>query len=390
MRAIVVGEYRLHRGPDGNHYAESVFGRQFWDRYLNVFDEVLVVARVQQVSNVSGMIRVDGDRVSVLPLPYYIGPMGYAKKYLALRSAARVVSTTPGVLVLRVPGAVSSLVSSVLPKGRTYGVEVVGDPADVLTRGVVDHPLRVVLRWRAIRSLRHQCVQASAVAYVSRYQLQERYPPGQGRPTFSYSSATMPPEAFVDAPKKYDSPLTRLISIGSMEQLYKGFDTLLQAFLSVRVKHPSAHLTLVGGGRHLADLQNLSIRLGLGEAVTFTGALSTPIEVRTHLDQADLFVSASRTEGLPRTVIEAQARGLAVLGTEVGSTPDLLPSSRMCPPNAPEALAAMIASTLSDPGNATVNATEGWANSFRFSADRLQVERDAMYTALSLRERDSD
>ena len=45
------------------------------------------------------------------------------------------------------------------------------------------------------------------------------------------------------------------------------------------------------------------------------------------MDQADFYISPSRQEGLPRSVIEAMARSLPCLASNVGGTSELLPQT---------------------------------------------------------------
>lgn len=71
--------------------------------------------------------------------------------------------------------------------------------------------------------------------------------------------------------------------------------------------------------------------------------------VRQILDSSDLFVLPSRTEGLPRALIEAMARGLPCIGSAVGGIPELIDTSEMVPPGDPAALAAKIQEVLKDP-----------------------------------------
>ena len=71
--------------------------------------------------------------------------------------------------------------------------------------------------------------------------------------------------------------------------------------------------------------------------------------VRKELDRSDLFVMPSRTEGLPRAMIEAMARGLPCIGSNVGGIPELLPSDSMIPPNDPLLLSEKLAKILKDP-----------------------------------------
>ena len=43
-KAVVALEFRFH-SFQGNTYTDSSFNRSFWERYLDEFDEILVVAR---------------------------------------------------------------------------------------------------------------------------------------------------------------------------------------------------------------------------------------------------------------------------------------------------------------------------------------------------------
>jgi glycosyltransferase involved in cell wall biosynthesis len=75
----------------------------------------------------------------------------------------------------------------------------------------------------------------------------------------------------------------------------KGLETLLDALLQVRRRHPRAHLVIVGDTResdrrYRATLQGRVQRLGLDAAVTWTGRLADA-EASRVLSAADLFVA---------------------------------------------------------------------------------------------------
>jgi phosphatidylinositol alpha-1,6-mannosyltransferase len=381
MRALVVGEYRLFRGPDGHVYAESVFGHAFWKRYLDVFSGVVVVARVGEAADVSSMLRVDGPGVEVYPMPYYVGLAGYLRNALRTRRAAGEVARMDGALILRLPGALGSAVQA-RARRRLFAVEIVGDPLDVFAPGVVELPLRRLIRWSAVRRLRRLARRASAVSYVSKYRLAGRYPAAPGVPTFAYSSASLPKEAFATEPRTFNKPLERIIAIGSMEQMYKGFDVLLRAFAEARQRHPRLHLTLVGGGRFARSLHDLADELGVLESVTFAGLLTTPAEVRRAIDRSDLLVSASLTEGLPRTVLEAQARGLPCVGTDVGATAELVLGDYLVPAADTGALVSAITRLTQAPSAASVEARRGWEASYNYGQAKLQQSRNDMFEAI--------
>ena len=74
-------------------------------------------------------------------------------------------------------------------------------------------------------------------------------------------------------------------------------------------------------------------------------------EVARALDDASVLVLPSRSEGLPRIVIEAFCRGRPVVGTCAGGTPDIVEdgvSGLLVPAEDPRALADALGRALDD------------------------------------------
>lgn len=96
-------------------------------------------------------------------------------------------------------------------------------------------------------------------------------------------------------------PGPHLLSIGRMDAS-KGFDRLIAAFPQCLRRHPMATLTILGDGpdRHALELQAHS--LGLADRIRMPGFQAA---VNRWLRAADLFVLASRFEGLPNVLLEA-------------------------------------------------------------------------------------
>ena len=132
----------------------------------------------------------------------------------------------------------------------------------------------------------------------------------------------MPPEAFVE--KIIQRPIQERefyeVSTGSLAQMYKAPDVVITA-LSICVESGlDVRLTWIGDGKYRAKMEKLAEELQVQDRIVFQGQLSAPAEVRAVLDTADLFVLASRTEGLPRSLIEAMARGLPCIASSVGGS----------------------------------------------------------------------
>lgn len=350
MRVVVVLEHRFQSTPDGRAWTDGPFPYSFFTRYLDQFEHVEVVARVQTVGAPGpNGVRADGDRVTFAPVPYYVGPRQYWAHRQAVAAAIEQTLQDTSAVVLRAPGQLANVAARSLIRGsRPYGAEVVGDPYDALAPGVGQGSLRPLFRWQQTHALKRLCRHAASVAYVTESALQHRYPPAPEAFATHYSSVELPSDAFVcEPPEPRSGRPVRLISVGSMEHLYKGQDVLLRALAICRRAGLEFTLILVGDGAKRLWLEDLAERLEVAEAVRFAGQLPSGAAVRQELDQADIFVLPSRQEGVPRAMIEAMARGLPCLGSSVGGIPELLPESAMAPPGDANALAALIRVSVS-------------------------------------------
>jgi glycosyltransferase involved in cell wall biosynthesis len=102
-----------------------------------------------------------------------------------------------------------------------------------------------------------------------------------------------------------------LVAVGRLAP-EKGIDTLLRAFHILRTDVPSAHLWVLGDGDDRSALEHLTAELQLVDAVHFEGVVKNPFP---YVARADLFVSASRYEGLSNAILEALVCGTPVVAT---------------------------------------------------------------------------
>jgi glycosyltransferase involved in cell wall biosynthesis len=383
MDVMVTTEHRFYGGPDGAVWTAGQFPYSYFTRYLDVFDHVFVVARVGTVDRVPDSWKpAEGPGVSVLPVPYYLGPLQFAVRLYAIRQAVQRSVGRTAAAIFRAPSILAILAERAMSKERRpYGLEIVGDPAVVFSRGVVDHPLRPLLRLYAIHQLKRQCRTACAAAYLTREALQRHYPPGPDVFHTSYPEAELRDEAFApDHIRRHyrQRPLT-LIGIGSMAQLYKGFDVLLRALKQCLQARSDLRVELVGEGKYRSELEALGVRLEVQDRVEFLGQLPSGQAVRDRLDQAHVFVMPSRVEGMPSAMIEAMARGLPCIGSAVGGIPELLPPEDLVPPGDADALALKIREIVADPARMARMAAGNLEKAWQFHEDELRKRRLAFY-----------
>jgi sugar transferase (PEP-CTERM/EpsH1 system associated) len=129
----------------------------------------------------------------------------------------------------------------------------------------------------------------------------------------------------------------------------KDVANLVRAAARVVAQHPQARFEIAGDGPCRAELAQLAQELGVAQQVTFHGEVR---DIPALLARARLFVLPSQTEGISLTLLEAMARGLPVVATQVGGTPEVIESGvtgLMVPPRDPAALAEAIARIFVDP-----------------------------------------
>lgn len=386
MYVTVSLEQRFDRTPDGAVWTPNQFPLSFWQRYLEVFDGVRIVARTRHVDTVpDGAVRVDGEGVDLFEFPHYLGPGQYLLRLRQVRRAAGAAVAARHAVILRISSQIGNcLEPHLVRQSRPYGVEVVGDPWDVFAPRVVTHPLRALFRRYFAACLRRQCRNACAAAYVTESALQRRYPPAKGVLSISCSDVELPEDAIRTRPRNdfCSGTLPRLITVASLAQRYKGIDVLIDAVaLCVREGFP-VYLTIVGDGVFRDELQARADCAGCADSIAFLGSLPAGEAVRGQLDEADLFVLPSRVEGLPRALIEAMARGLPCIGTSVGGIPEILPEEDRIPADNATALAAKIREIIANNERMRQSSHRNLGIAARYRDDRLQKRRILFYSAV--------
>jgi 1,2-diacylglycerol 3-alpha-glucosyltransferase len=142
----------------------------------------------------------------------------------------------------------------------------------------------------------------------------------------------------------------RLLTVSRLDR-EKSVDELLRRFARIRAGLPNAHLTVVGDGPKRDELEALCLKLGLQDAVAFSGYVPSR-EIGGFYQHAHLFVFASVSETQGLVALEAAACGLPVVArAEMGITTCVLDGQTgfLVDPNDPQAFAERTLELLRDP-----------------------------------------
>ncbi|MGE3595682.1 MAG: glycosyltransferase family 4 protein [Dehalococcoidia bacterium] len=138
-----------------------------------------------------------------------------------------------------------------------------------------------------------------------------------------------------------------VVTIGSLYEV-KGHSFLLEALSQLNVRDRVV-LAIAGSGHMEPRIRSDIARLGIGANVRILGFRA---DVADLLAAADIFAMPSLSEGLPMAVIEAMLAGRAIVASDVGGIPELLPSSDyglLVRPGDPVDLAGRLTELIEDP-----------------------------------------
>lgn len=162
----------------------------------------------------------------------------------------------------------------------------------------------------------------------------------------------------------------------------KGIDETLAAARQLVAEGCSAAWVLIGRD----ERRPLARRLRPLEIPGVTYPLGFRADVASLLRSADCFVNASRTEGLPKAVIEAMFCGVPVVATAIGGNAELVRdgvSGLLVPPRSPRAIAAAVRRLYDDAALRTglARAARDWAER-ELSVDRMVGATIDLYAEL--------
>jgi glycosyltransferase involved in cell wall biosynthesis len=275
--------------------------------------------------------------------------------------------------------------------GKPFAVELVGCAQDALwfhgdIRGKIYAPIMA-------RRVKAAVAVAPFVLYVTREFLQRRYPARHviGRASNVEIAGITAAVSDVDVPafstketqsENRTDPAMQIGLIGAFQNEYKGHGTALRALRQVIDVGVPARLRLIGVGgteRWRAEAG----KLGVEGHVSFEGVLPAGEAVMKWLQDLDIYIQPSLTEGLPRALIEAMAAGRAAFASRVGGIPELLPDDCLHTPGDWKALARMLVRAAQDP---TWRQEAGQGNRLKareYASDVLQERRSAFWSAFA-------
>ena len=389
MRVLVACDAYIFVLPDGSHWTDTIYGYEFWERYLTVFDEVKIVARTKHVSKKNEKwISVEGNGISFSEVPFYRGPFQLGKKYFSIQAALRKVDAECDVAILRMPSQTALMTWRHIRKQMPIGGEIVYDPVDDYEGAT--SPLMKAINWIIVKNLEKFCKKANGVSYVTTDAIQKHFPSnarlyGSTETHFEtyYSTITLLDEAFT-GPRKYvnGQKVTLALSSVAMNSERKGERVLIQIVKKCRDRGFDVDAVIIGDGDLKTEFEKYADSIGVRNHIHFTGLLPSSDAVREELLKSDIYVFPTQGEGLPRGVLEAMAIGLPVLSTPVGGIPEVLENACLFDPKDVDGFTNKICHLIKHADEMNRLSEMNYKVALNYKNSILQSKRDDFYKKL--------
>lgn len=117
-----------------------------------------------------------------------------------------------------------------------------------------------------------------------------------------------------------DKNVVNLVTVGRLEH-QKGYDRLLKIVIKLKLDGLKFHIRIVGDGSQKIILQEYILKHNIQDCVSLLGFQNNPYK---YINDADVFVCSSRSEGFSTVITEALILGKAIITTKCSGMEELL------------------------------------------------------------------
>ncbi|PWW08477.1 glycosyltransferase involved in cell wall biosynthesis [Paenibacillus cellulosilyticus] len=393
MKLLVIQEQHFKQLPNREVWVDEQSNIKFWERYLNVYEEICVCARLMHVDSIdeSKYMRSDRDRVHFAGLPNFRGVGGLIKNLFKVISIMKAQIEQSDCIIFRAPSPISMIAYPLVKRSKKpFAVEIMNNPATHFSKKAMQNFYQPIITYLMVRQTRSMCLSANGVSYVTDRVLQELYPSkariqGQSTNYFesSYSTIRLEDSNYRFEEWKEDlPPKVMLIHTGKMQDNRKGQDIFIKAISILRKKGFNIGGILVGDGVKRSEFEQLGKDLGIGDDLDFVGWKAGFEAVQKELIKSHIAVFPSMGEGLPRAVIEAMANGLLCIGSKVDGLCELLDEDLLVPELNEDSFALYIEKFLNNWGTVESKRRHLYEISKKYHNNILKQKRNGFYSKL--------
>lgn len=386
IKVIFAHDAVIKKDKDNNFFIiGGLGGKEFTQKYLlNREGKIIYYTRYEsKKDNNQNKYQLIEKNTSIIEnSEIYKSPIDLFTKYSKIKKEACNVISKGDVCVVRLPSVLGVIAFWQAKKMNvpTY-VELVGCPYEPLKYygGIKGHMFAPVMKLL----VKHVVKNAKYIQYVTQDFLQKKYPNKKGN-VLKCSDVCIPKIEEINLKRRIkkiknynDSTTYKIGLVGPLDVNYKGHEVVIKA-LSVLKNSHKLELHLLGEGNKERWIE-FAGKYNVSDLIVFDGVLPSGEPIFKWLDDIDIHVMMSKTEGLPRVLIEAMSRASVSIASNVGGIPELLDEKDLLDKDDYIGLANRIDELINDKNKQIEMAKRNFKKSKEYKYDLLSKKRNEFY-----------
>lgn len=332
---------------DSGCYVIPSFGDHFWKKYLEVYEQIHIIGEpLKGYLDKSKLVRLDTSRIRIDLLPANNSPQDWKYDRAIKKSLEKVIKDAESIIIK--PSSRKGIIAIKLAKkyNKPYLIEMTGDLYTALKHHT--NPLKrfyAPIIYRQIKSAIKDC---KFGVYVTDRYLQAKYPI-TGMTCGSSDAVIKQLDCSVlerrIARISEDRKVTKIGLVGFYHDSNKGIDTAIEAISKINNCGLEAALYILGNGNEqdrerwysYAERNRLPRKY-----IIFPAPIVGIDNMFEWYDSMDIIILPSRSEGLPRTIVEAISRACPCITSNVCGLSELIDNRWTHNPGDAEALATLL------------------------------------------------
>ena len=380
MELLYIGKTSFVK-KEGKTYSLPAYGDAFWQKYLEVFDEIYVLGEeVQGYLNNGTFSEISDKRVKVDILPPNTNPKEFINDFSVKNKLKEYIYNAQAILIKPTSRKGIMAIKIAQKLNKPYMIDITGDLNLTLKNST--NVLKRLYRFYIHKKITKAIKNCKFGLYVTEQYLQEVYRIS-GKQCGCTDTVILDPneEVLQNRLKKIETMSEQdEISIGMVASYHdnrKGLDTALEALALTGNKKNKLHVLGLGTQEDRDKWLNYAEKYNVREQLIFDASLSGIENVLKWNDNMDIIILPSRSEGLPRCIVESLSRACPCVISNVCGMPELVEKKWLHNPDDSKKLALLLNNMLSDKELMKNTAKINFEKSKEFKFDVLKKKRNA-------------
>ena len=380
MNLLYISKYQFKK-QDGKTFALPAFGAGFWEKYLDVFDRLEILAEdVKKYLDNGTLSEIVDERISVEILPRNTAPSEFVNDRAVKARLEERIKQADAILIK--PSSRKGIMAIELAEKyhKPYMIELTGDLSLTLRNhpNILKRMYNPYLHRRILRAIKN----CEFGLYVTEEHLQQVYPIsgkqcGCTDTVLPYISESVLTERLEKIAAMDEQDEIKIGMVATYHDTRKGLDTAIKALKRIRDPRVVLHVLGIGTQEDRNRWHIYAKRHGVEDRLKFDTPVAGVEKVFRWNDQMDLCILPSRSEGLPRCVVESISRACPCVVSNVCGLPELVEKRWTHEPGDDRTLANRITELLADSQLMRQTAIHNFNHSKKYAFAVLKQKRDA-------------